>query len=319
MKAMVQDTYGSTDVLRLSDVDRPVPGDDDVLIRVHAAGVDQGVWHMMAGMPLLMRFMGFGLRGPTAPIRGMDVAGVVEEVGRDVTRFQPGDRVFGTCGGAFAEYAVTRSDKLVPIPANLGFAEAAAVPTSAVTALQALGGGVGVQPREVLVIGAAGGVGSFAVQLARAFGARVTGVCSTAKTDLVRSLGADAVIDYTREEITSRYDLVLDIAGNRLLATLRSLLAPGGRLVIVGGEGGGRWLGGIDRQMRAQMISPFVGQKMGTLIARPRRADLEKLCELLASGDVVPAVDRTFALTEVPQAIQYMRAGNVRGKVVVTV
>jgi NADPH:quinone reductase-like Zn-dependent oxidoreductase len=318
VKAMVQETYGGPDVLRLREVDRPKVGDGDVLIGVRAAGVDQGVWHLMAGMPLLIR-LGFGLRAPSVPIRDMDVAGVVEEVGREVTSFRPGDHVFGTCNGAFAEYAATKSDRLVAMPANLGFEQAAAVPTSGVTALQALGGGDGVQPREVLVIGAAGGVGSFAVQLAKVAGARVTGVCSTGKADLVRSLGADAVIDYTRAGLTGRYDLILDTAGNRPLSTLRKVLAPRGRLVIVGGEGGGRWLGGIDRQMRAQLLAPFVGQRMGTLFARPRPSDLEKLRELIEGGHVVPAVDRTFTLAEVPEAIRYLRDGRVRGKVVVTV
>ncbi len=323
MKAIVQDTYGSPDVLELRDIDKPVVGDDEVLVRVHAAGVDQGVWHLMAGMPYLLRLAGFGLRAPKNPVRGSDVAGRVEAVGENVTRFQPGDEVFGTCDGSFAEYASARADRLAPKPANLSFEQAAAVPVSGYTALQAVRDQGKVRPgQRVLIIGAGGGVGTFAVQLAKAYGAEVTGVCSTTKTDLVRSIGADHVIDYTREDFAdgrNRYDVILDIAGNRSLSHLRRALAPEGTLVIVGGEGGGRWLGGIDRQLRALVLSPFVRQKLGTWVATQRTEDLEELHELLEAGTVTPVVDRTFPLSDVPEAIRYMRKGHARGKVVITV
>ncbi len=323
MKAIVQDMYGSPDVLELREIDKPVVGGDEVLVRVHAAGVDQGVWHLTAGLPYLVRVAGVGLRAPKNPVRGVDVAGRVEAVGENVTRFGPGDEVFGTCRGSFAEYACAGADRLVPKPANLTFEQAAAVPVSGCTALQ------GVRDRgkvragqRVLIIGAGGGVGTFAVQLAKAFGAEVTGVCSTTKVELVRSIGADRVIDYTREDFAdgrNRFDVILDIAGNRSLSHLRRALAPEGTLVIVGGEGGGRWLGGVDRTLRALMLSPFARQKLGTWVATQRKEDLEALRELLEAGKVTPVVDRTFLLSEVPEAIRYLRDGRARGKVVITV
>jgi NADPH:quinone reductase-like Zn-dependent oxidoreductase len=323
MKAIVQDTYGSPDVLQLREIDTPVVGDDEVLVRVHAAGVDQGVWHLTAGLPYLMRIAGFGLRAPKNPVRGYDVAGRVEAVGENVTRFQPGDEVFGTCRGSFAEYACARADRLAPKPANLTFEQAAAVPISGYAALQAVRDRGKVRPgQRVLIIGAGGGVGTFAVQLAKAFGADVTGVCSTTKMELVRSIGADRVIDYTREDFAdgrNRYDVILDIAGNRSLSHLRRGLAPAGTLVIVGGEGGGRWFGGVDRQLRAHVLSPFVRQKLGTWISTERKEDLEALHELLEAGKVTPVVDRTFPLSEVPEAIRYLRDGRAHGKVVITV
>jgi NADPH:quinone reductase-like Zn-dependent oxidoreductase len=323
MKAIVQDKYGSPDVLEFREIDRPVIEDDHVLIRMRAAGVDQGVWHEVAGLPYLFRVAGIGVRAPKNPVPGHDVAGSVEAVGEKVTGFQPGDEVFGTCRGAFAEYAFARADRLVLKPANLSFAEAAAVPTSAATALQALRDKCKVRAgQRVLIIGAGGGVGTFAVQLAKAYGAEVTGVCSTGKAELVRSLGADRVVDYTREDFAdgrNRYDSILDIAGNRPLSHLRRALAPEGTLVIVGGEGGGKWFGGIDRQLRAQMLSLFVRQKLGTLIAIPRKENLQSLGEFLEAGTVKPVVDRTFALSEVAEAIRYLREGRARGKVVVTV
>jgi NADPH:quinone reductase-like Zn-dependent oxidoreductase len=323
MMAVVQDTYGSPDVLQLREIDVPVVGDDEVLLRVRSAGVDQGVWHMMAGLPYLIRIAGFGLRAPKNPVRGYDVAGRVEAIGAKVTRFQPGDEVFGTCRGSFAEYACARADRLAPKPANLTFEQAAAVPISGYAALQAVRDQGKVRAgQRVLIIGAGGGVGTFAVQLAKAFGAEVTGVSSTTKTELVRSIGADRVIDYTREDFADgriRYDVILDIAGNRSLSHLRRALAPEGTLVIVGGEGGGRWLGGIDRQLRAQLLSPFVRQKLGTWISKEREEDLEALHELLEAGKVTPVVDRTFPLSEVPEAIRYLREGRARGKVVITV
>lgn len=323
MKAIVQDTYGSADVLALREIERPTAGDNEVLLAVRAAGVDPGVWHLMTGMPYLVRIAGFGLRKPKVATRGRDVAGRVEAVGRDVTRFKPGDEVFGTCEGSFAEYAVAREDRLAPKPASLSFEQAAALPISAGTALQALRDAGGVKAgHHVLVIGAAGGVGTFAVQLAKAFGAEVTGVCSTAKTELVRSIGADHVIDYTREDFTEgarRYDLIVDIAGNRPLPKLRKALAAKGTLVIVGGEGGGRWTGGFGRSLRAAMLSPFVGQKLCGLIAKETSADLEALTAYVEAGKVVPVIDRAYPLGEATKAIRHIEDGNARGKVVITI
>jgi NADPH:quinone reductase-like Zn-dependent oxidoreductase len=323
MKAIVQDAYGSPDVLELREIVTPVVGGDEVLVRVHAAGVDQGVWHLMAGLPYLVRVAGVGLRAPKNPVRGVDVAGRVEAVGENVTGVQPGDEVFGTCRGSFAEYACARADRLVPKPSNLTFEQAAAVPVSGCTALQALRDRGKVRPgQRVLIIGAGGGVGTFAVQLAKAFGVEVTGVCSTTKVELVRSIGADRVIDYTREDFAdgdSRYNVILDIAGNRSLSHLRRALAREGTLVLVGGEGGGRWLGGVDRTLRALVLSRFVRQGLSTWIATQPKEDLEVLHELLEAGKVTPVVDRTFPLSEVPEAIRYLRGGRAHGKVVITV
>jgi len=323
VKAIVQDRYGPPDVLRLADVDRPAIGDDDVLVRVRAAGVDQGVWHLTAGRPYLVRAMGYGLRAPKARVPGLDVAGTVEAVGGNATGLQPGDEVFGTARGSFAEFASAPQDRLAPKPANLTLEQAAAVPISGYTALQGVRDQGKVEAgQHVLVVGAAGGVGSFAVQVAKAFGAEVTGVCSTAKTDLVRSLGADHVIDYTEKDFatgTTRYDVILDTGGNRSLSDLRRVLRPEGTLVIVGGEGGGKWLGGIDRQLRATVLSPFVRQKLGTWISKENEEDLQTLRELVEAGKITPAVDRTFPLGEAPEAIRYLREGHARGKVVVTV
>ncbi|MEU0477792.1 NAD(P)-dependent alcohol dehydrogenase [Streptosporangium sp. NPDC006013] len=323
MKAIVQDRYGSPEVLELREIDRPVMGDDDLLVRVHAAAVDPGVWHLMTGLPYLARVMGFGFRRPKVRVRGMDVAGRVEAVGGNVTRFKPGDEVFGTCDGAFAEYASARQDSFAPKPANLTFEQAAAVPVSACTALKGLREAGRVQPgQKVLIIGAGGGVGTFAVQLAKAFGAEVTGVCGTTKADLVRSIGADDVIDYTREDFADRarhYDLILDAAGNRPLSHLRRALTPRGTLVIVGGERGGRWIGGNDRQLRALMLAPFVGQRLRGLFSMPRAEDLRLLRELIEAGKITPVIDRTYPLGEVPEAIRYLEKGHARGKVVITV
>jgi NADPH:quinone reductase-like Zn-dependent oxidoreductase len=323
MKAIVQDRYGPPDVLQLREIDRPMIGDDEVLVQVRAAGVDQGVWHLMAGLPYLVRIAGVGLRAPKNPVRGYDVAGRVEAVGENVTRFQAGDEVFGTCRGSFAEYACARADRLALKPANLTFEQAAAVPISGYAALQAVRDQGKVRPgQRVLVIGAGGGVGTFAVQLATAFGAQVTGVCSTTKVELVRSIGADRVIDYTREDCAGgrdHYDVILDIAGNRSLSHLQRALACRGTLVIVGGEGGGRWLGGIDRQLRAHVLSPFVRQKLGTWISTERQEDLAALHDLLKAGKLMPVVDRTFPLSEVPEAIRYLRDGRAHGKIVITV
>ena len=325
MKAIVQDGYGSADVLQLRDIGRPSVDDGDVLVQVRAAGVDPGVWHLMTGEPYLVRAMGFGLRKPKVAVRGRDVAGVVEAVGGRVTRFRPGDEVYGTCeSGSFAEYAAAPEARLAAKPGNVSFEQAATVPISGVTALQAVRDCGRLQPGEqVMVIGAAGGVGSFAVQIAKAFGARVTGVCSTSKADLVRSLGADDVIDYTNDEIDrngARYDVVIDTAGNRPLSLLRRALTPHGRLVVVGGEhGGGRVLGGFDRQLRAPLVSMFVGQRLRGLIAKERAEDLETLTQLIESGSLTPVIDRTYALADAPDAIRHLAEGHAAGKAVVIV
>jgi NADPH:quinone reductase-like Zn-dependent oxidoreductase len=321
MKAIVQDRYGTADVLELKDIDEPVVGDDDVLLRVLAASAFIGDWHIMTGLPYLGRLV-IGLRAPKARVRGQDVAGRVEAVGERVTRFQPGDEVFGTCHGSFAEYATARPDKIAPKPANLTFEQAATVPSTGTTALQGLSNIRKVQPvHKVLIIGAAGGVGSFAVQIAKAFGAHVTGVCSTTKVDLVRSIGADDVIDYTRDDFAEkgpRYDLILDTAGNRSVSHLRRGLAPRGTLVIGGGEGGGRWFG-VGRQLQALMLSPFVSQRLGTFIAKQNGEDLLVLKELIEAGKVTPVIGKTYPLSEVPDAIRYLEQGHARGKVVITV
>ncbi len=322
MKAIVQDTYGSPDLLNLRDIDTPEIGDDEVLLRVHAAGVDRGVWHLMTGLPYLTR-LAFGLRAPKNPVPGMDVAGVVEAVGKNVSRFQPGDEVFGIGEGTFAEYALARENKLAPKPENLAFEQAAVVAISGLTALQALRDHGRVEPgQKALIVGASGGVGTFAVQIARAYGARVTGVCSTPKVEMVRSIGADHVIDYTHEDFAQgeqRYDLILDIGGSSSLARLRRVLTPQGTLVIVGGEGGGRWLGVVDRLLRAHLLFPFVSQKLGTFISSENHEDMIVLKELIESGKLTPVIDRTYPLSEAPEAIRYLEEGHVRGKVVITV
>jgi NADPH:quinone reductase-like Zn-dependent oxidoreductase len=325
MTAIVQDEYGAApeDVLRLGVIDKPPIGEDEVLVRVHAASVDLGTWHVMAGLPYPIRLAGFGFRRPKYSNPGRSLAGTVEAVAAGVTGFKPGDAVFGICDGSFAEYARVRTDKLAPKPANLTFDQAAAVPISALTALQAVRDRGRVQAgQKVLITGASGGVGTFAVQIAKAFGAEVTGVCSTAKVDAVRAIGADHVLDYTRDDFadgTHHYDVIIDIAGNRRLSHLRRALTPRGTLVITGGETDGRWLGGSDRQIRAILLSPFIGQKLGTFIASENAGDLIALRELIESGEVTPAIDRTYPLSEVPEAIRYMLEGRARGKVVISV
>jgi NADPH:quinone reductase-like Zn-dependent oxidoreductase len=325
MKAVVQDEYGSPDdVLELQDIDKPVVNDDEVLVRVHAAGVHIGDWLVTGGLPYIIRLMGFGLRKPKNIVAGTEVAGQVDSVGRQVKQFQPGDEVFGWCDGAFAEYVSVSADGLVLKPANLTFEQAAAVPVSAFTALQGLRDSGKVQAgQKVLIIGASGGVGTFAVQIAKAFGAEVTGVCSTPNVDLVRSIGADRVIDYTKEDITQggqRYDLILDMAGNRSLSHLRRALTPKGTLVIVGGSGS-RWFMGMGRTIRALMLSPFVGQQLRMLLSAgtQNNEDLVVLQELLETRKVTPVVDRTFELNEVPKAIGYVGKRHTRGKTVITV
>ena len=326
MQAIVQDVYGPADVLALRDIDRPSIGDDEVLVRVRAAGVDPGVWHLMTGRPYLVRAFGFGLRKPKALVRGRDLAGVVEAVGARVTRLRPGDEVYGTCeSGSFAEYASARQDRLAVMPTNLSFEQAAVTPISGMTALQALRDCAALKPgQRVMVIGAAGGVGSFAVQIAKAFGATITGVCSTAKIDLVRSLGAAEVIDYTRDQIDDngvRYDVVIDTAGNRSVSLLRRVLTPRGTLVLVGGEhGGGRLLGGFDRQMlRAPLLSIFVSQRLRSLMAKERASDLQELRRLIGSGAVTPVIDRSYPLADAADAIRHLAEGHATGKTVVRI
>ena len=325
MRSIVQDAYGVApeEVLRLAEIPRPAIADGEVLVRVAAASVDRGTWHVMAGLPYLMRAAGFGVRAPKATNPGRCFAGTVESAGKDVTGFAPGDEVFGTSEGSFAEYVVAKPGKLAAKPTTLTFAQAAAAPISGVTALQAVRDRAHVTAGEkVLIIGASGGVGSFAVQIAKAFGAEVTGVCGPAKVDFVREIGADHVVDYSREDFAGRehrYDVILDIGGSSPLSRLRRALAPRGRLVIVGGMTDGRWFGGIDRQVRAKLLSPFVGQKLGSLMSSENSKDLMALGELIDAGKVAPAIDRTYPLGEVPAAIRYLLKGKVQGKVVITV
>jgi NADPH:quinone reductase-like Zn-dependent oxidoreductase len=322
MRAVVQDTYGTADVLRLAHVALPEITDDKVLVRVRAAGVHIGDWHLMTGQPYLMRVMGFGLRAPKVPVRGTDVAGTVEVVGKNVTQFRVGGDVFGTCAGSFAEYATGRVDTLTLKPVNLTFQQAAAIPTSACTALQALKAGQIAAGQEVLIIGASGGVGLFAVQIAKSFGAQVTGVCSPAKVDLVRSVGADHVFDYTRDDFTrsgQRYDLILDMGGNRSLSQLRRALTPAGTLVLVGGEGGGRLIGGaMGRSMRALVLSPFVSQRLRMVFGQVKSEDLQFLTELIEAGKVAPVIDKAYPLSGVTDAIRDLHSGRARGKFVIT-
>ncbi len=322
MTAAGRDTYGSADLLEVRTVPRPIAVGGDVLVAVSDAGLDRGAWHVMTGQPYLMRVAGFGFRRPKNPGIGSELAGVVEAVGPDVTGLAVGDAVFGIGRASFAEYALASPGKLAPMPANLTCEQAAAVPVSGLTALQALRDKGRVQGgQSVLIIGASGGVGTLAVQIAKALGAEVTGVCSTAKTDLVRSLGADHVVDYTAGDISTgnrRYDLVLDIGGNRSLTTLRRLLTPRGTLVIVGGEGGGRWFG-LGRQLRAIALSPFVRQRLVTFIASENSDDLGTLRTMIEAGAVTPVIDRVCSLPEVPDAMRDLEAGRVRGKVVVAI
>jgi NADPH:quinone reductase-like Zn-dependent oxidoreductase len=324
MKAIVQDRYGSAEVLELRDIEKPVIKDDEVLLRVHAASAHIGDWHVMTGLPYLIRLVvpTLGLRAPKARVRGMDVAGSIEAVGKDVMQFRPGDEVFGIGNGSFAEYATARTDKLVPKPANLTFEQAAACPISGLAALQAVRDKAQVQPgQKVLIIGAGGAVGTFAVQITKAFGGHVTGVSSTSKVELVRSLGADEVIDYTREDFAENgqhYHAILDTAGARSVPQLRRALTPKGSLVIVGSEGGGRWFGGFGRNLRAQMLSPFVSQKLGLFASKEKGEDLVVLKKLIEAGKVTPVIDRTYPLNEVPEAMRRLEAGHARGKLVIT-
>ncbi len=325
MTAIVHDEYGDApeDVLRLAVVEQPTSAAGDVLVRVHAASVDRGTWHIMAGLPYPIRVAGFGLRRPKHLNPGRSFAGTVVVVGSDVTGFEPGDEVFGSCDGSFAEYARVSTDKLATKPSTLTCTEAAAVPISALTALQAVRDHAQVTAgQQVAIVGASGGVGSFAVQIAKAFGAEVTGVCSTAKVDLVWAIGADHVVDYTDEDFADgehRYDVILDMGGNRRLSHLRRALTPRGRLVIVGGETDGRWLGGTDRQLRALLLSLFVTQQLGTFVSSENADDLMVLRDLIESGDIAPVIDRTYPLSDTARAIRHLIGGNARGKTVITV
>jgi NADPH:quinone reductase-like Zn-dependent oxidoreductase len=322
MKAVVQDRYGDADVLAVREIDDPVPAEDEVLIRVRAAGVDPGAWHLMTGRPYLVR-LGFGLRAPKVQVRGRDVAGTVETVGRDVTGFTPGEDVYGTVEGSFAELACASETSYAPKPANLTFVQAAAVPISGMTALVAVRDRAHVQrDQRVLIVGAGGGVGSFAVQLAAGLGAHVTGVCSTSKIELVRGIGADDVIDYTVDDFTDgtrQFDVVIDTAGRRPLSRLRRALAADGVLVIVGGEGGGPWLGGFQRQLGAPFRSIGRKQKLIGLMYRETRELLVALTDLIEAGTVVPVIDRTYPLEQAADSIRHLEQGHVAGKVVLTV
>jgi len=325
MTAIVHDRYGTTpdEVLRVAVVDRPMIDTGEVLVRVSAASVDRGTWHIMAGRPYPIRMAGFGVRTPKHLNPGRSLAGTVEAVSTGVTGFQPGDEVYGSCDGSFAEYVRVKPDKLAPKPSNVSFEEAASVPISGITALQAVRDHGRVSSgQSVLVIGASGGVGTFAVQIAKSAGAEVTGVCRTSKVDLLWGIGADHVIDYTSEDLADgdqRYDVVLDIGGNSSLDRLRRVLTPRGRLVIVGGETDGRWLGGADRQVRALLLTLFVRQHLGTFVASENSADLVVLRDLIESGQVKPVIDRAYPLTQVSTAIRHLIDGHARGKTVITV
>jgi NADPH:quinone reductase-like Zn-dependent oxidoreductase len=322
MEAIVQDLYGSADRLRLAQIERPVITVGEVLVQVRAAGVDRGTCHLMRGEPYLIRILGFGFRGPKNRVPGLDVAGTVVAAGADVSRFQVGDEVFGIARGSFAEYAAAREDKLVRKPAGLSFEQAAVVAVSGLAAIKGLHAGRIAAGQKALIIGASGGVGTYAVQLAKAFGAKVTGVASTAKAGLVRSIGADQVIDYTREDFADgrqHYDLILDIGGNSHLSRLRRALTPKGTLVIAGSEGA-KWTG-VGRQTRALMLSPLVPQRLTMYISSTnnRQADLEALCQQIEAGHLTPVVGKTYPLAEVPNAIRHLESGHAQGKIAITI
>jgi NADPH:quinone reductase-like Zn-dependent oxidoreductase len=322
MRAIVQRRYGTRpeQVLGLEQAATPAIAANEVLVQVRAAGVDQGTWHLMAGQPYLMRLLGFGLRRPKNPVPGLDVAGTVVAAGAEVTGFRADEEVFGIARGSFAEYAAARADTLVHKPARLSFAQAAAVAVSGLAALQGLRAGRLHAGQKVLVIVASGGVGSYAVQLAKAFGAEVNGVCSTGKTDLVRSIGADHVIDYTRDDFADgrrHYDLILDTGGNSRLTRLRRALTPTGTLVITGSEGA-RWTG-ISRQLRALALSPFTRQRLTTYLSRHRPADLDTLRQLTGTGQVTPHIGRTYPLSEAPAALRHLAKGHAQGKIAITI
>ena len=319
MKAAVYSRYGAPDVVQIKDVEKPVARDNEVLIRVRAASVNPYDWHFMRGVPYVVRIVA-GLRKPKVTRLGVDVAGQVEAVGRDVTRFKPGDAVFGWCQGSFAEYACTSGSALVMKPDNVTFEQAASVPVAAFTALQGLRKGQ-IQPgQKVLVNGAAGGVGTFAVQIAKSFGAVVTGVCSTRNLEMVRSIGADRVIDYTQEDFTNngnRYDLIFDCVGNHSLSAYRRILNPKGICIMAGGPSG-RWKMGLARGIKAIVLSWFVSQNLVGILARRSQEDLAIMHDLMEAGQVIPVIDRRYRLDDVPEAIRYLEEGHARGKVVMT-
>src|SRR5437667_2412675 len=325
MRAIVYCDYGLAN-LKLEDVEKPVPNDDQVLVKVRAASVNPYDWHFIEGTPYLMRAMGVGLRKPKDTRLGVDFAGTVEAVGKNVTQFKPGDEVFGGRGGAFAEYVCPRADRAVALkPANITFEQAASVNIAGITALQALRDKGKVQAgQKVLINGASGGVGTFAVQIAKSFGANVTGVCSTRNVDLVRSLGADHVIDYTKEDFakgTERYDVILDNVPNHSLSECRRILTPNGKYVMIGGGGpnDSRCVGPFGRVIKTMVLSPFTSQKMGMMMADANGKDLTILADMMQSGKLKPVIDRTYKLNEVPAAIAYLEEGHARGKVVITV
>jgi NADPH:quinone reductase-like Zn-dependent oxidoreductase len=321
MRAIIQTEYGTADVLRPAEIERPAIGADEVLVEVRAAGLDRGTWHLMAGKPYAAR-LAVGLRAPKNPVPGLDASGLVVEIGKGVTRFQPGDEVFGVSKGSYAEFAAARESKLARKPSNLTFEQAAAVPVSGMTALRGLTDAGRLQAgQKVLIIGASGGVGSHAVQIAKALGAEVTGVCSASKLDLVGSLGADHVIDYNHDDFATggiRYDLILDTGGDSTLSRLRRALTPRGTLVIVGGEGGDR-VTGMGRQLRALALSLFVGQRLTMLAPKEHYTVLERLAALIEAGQLVPAVERTYPLNDMPNAMRHLQEGRARGKLVITV
>jgi NADPH:quinone reductase-like Zn-dependent oxidoreductase len=323
MSAIVYRDYGTADVLRLEEIAKPVPDEGRVLIEVHAAAANPLDWHYMRGTPYIMR-MDSGWSKPESGRLGVDLAGVVVAVGPNVTGFKPGDEVFGTGGGAFAEYARASAKRIAPKPANLTFEQAASVPVAAITALQGLRDKGRLESgQKVLINGASGGVGTFAVQIAKALGAEVTGVCSTRNLELVRSLGADHVIDYTRQDVTQsdeRYDVILDNVGNLSLSAMKRLMTPHGRAVLIGGggPGEGRWIGPMGRALAAMVWSPFVSQDFAMLLAEINTKDLETLSQLIESGKVTPVIDQVFPLSQVPAAIRYLEDGHARGKVIIT-
>ncbi len=323
MRAIVQRAFGSADTLQPTDIEMPRIEADEVLVEVQAAGVDRGVWHLMMGMPYLVRLAGFGFTKPKTPTPGLDVAGRVVAVGSSVSRFEIGDDVFGIARGSYAEYAPAKESKLAHKPANVSFEQAAVAAISGITALQGLTDVAKLEPgRRVLVIGASGGVGTFAVQLAKALGADVTGVASGRKLELVRSLGADHAIDYATTDYLDgaiKYDLILDAGGLNPLRRLRKALKNDGTLVIVGGEGGGRITGGIGRQLRAVLVSPFISQRLTMFISTESHTHIERLAEYMASGRVTSAIGRRYRLEEVPAAIADLEAGNASGKSVILV
>ena len=323
MQAIVQDKYGSTDVLELRTIPRPQIAPDEVLIEVHAAGVDRGIWHLMTGQPYLVRLAGFGVLRPKNPVLGLDVSGRVLAIGDDVTRFEHGDEVFGIGKGSYAQYATADQDKLAHKPTNATFEQAATAAVSGITALEALTDVGHVQAgQKVLIVGASGGVGTYAVQLAKILGAEVTGVSGPGMVEMVRSLGAEHVVDYTREDFVdgqSRYDLILDIGGRNSIRRLRSVLSSKGTLVIVGGEGGNRLTGGVGRQLRALMLSPFIRQRLTTFISSEHYTNIERLAAHIESGSVVATIGQRYCLNDVPAAIRHLETAGSTGKSVIVI